>query len=150
MTLDSSTPDRILFNGRIAGPDEQQTPASALAVAGGRILAVGTDQDMQERAGADTETIDLEGRLVVPGGSGADSAWAAAAGCSVERPGPSVGRAGLRAYLGTIPDYVATERPGLALSGANIPPEPDGDDEKDATDGALSGSLGERSFVTRV
>ena len=67
MTLVSSTPDRILFNGRIAGPNERQSPASALAVAGGRILAVGTDQDMQARAGADTETIDLEGRLVVPG-----------------------------------------------------------------------------------
>lgn len=67
MTSLSSTPDRILFNGRIAEPNERQSPASAIAVAGGRILAIGTDHDMQDRAGADTEKIDLEGRLVVPG-----------------------------------------------------------------------------------
>jgi len=62
-----STPDCILFNGRIAEPNERQSPSSALAIARGRILAIGTDQDMQDRAGADTEKIDLEGRLVVPG-----------------------------------------------------------------------------------
>jgi predicted amidohydrolase YtcJ len=67
MTSLSSAPDRILFNGRIAEPNERQSPASAIAVAGGRILAIGTDHDMQDRAGADTEKIDLEGRLVVPG-----------------------------------------------------------------------------------
>ena len=67
MTSVSSAPDIVLFNGRIAEPNQRQSPASALAVAGGRILAIGADQDMQNRAGADTEKIDLEGRLVVPG-----------------------------------------------------------------------------------
>lgn len=67
MTSVSSAPDIVLFNGRIAEPNQRQSQASALAVAGGRILAIGADQDMQNRAGADTETIDLEGRLVVPG-----------------------------------------------------------------------------------
>jgi hypothetical protein len=41
--------------------------ASAVAVSGGRILAVGNDAEIRELAGPRTREIDLEGRLVLPG-----------------------------------------------------------------------------------
>ncbi|MGD2153143.1 MAG: amidohydrolase [Gemmatimonadales bacterium] len=40
---------------------------TAIAIAGGRVLAVGSDAEIEELAGAPTERIDLAGRRVVPG-----------------------------------------------------------------------------------
>ena len=56
----------ILKNGRIwrgAGLGV----AEALAAADGVILATGGDDDVDGLAGPDTETIDLRGRLAIPG-----------------------------------------------------------------------------------
>lgn len=41
--------------------------ATAVAIAGGRIAAVGAAADVMERAGPDTEVIDCGGRAIVPG-----------------------------------------------------------------------------------
>ncbi|MBU0595432.1 amidohydrolase [Candidatus Bipolaricaulota bacterium] len=41
--------------------------ADALAVSGDRILAIGTSDELQPLIGADTETIDLTGRFLMPG-----------------------------------------------------------------------------------
>jgi len=57
----------VLFNGRVAPGGLQGPPAQALAVGRGRILAVGPSDAMLERVAADSEVIDLDGRLVVPG-----------------------------------------------------------------------------------
>ena len=55
-----------LVNGRIWTGNAGQPEAEALAIAGDRIVAVGTTADVRARAGT-AETIDLGGRFVVPG-----------------------------------------------------------------------------------
>ena len=62
-------PDIILFNGTVAAATQlPRAPlAQAVAVAQGRILAVGESEDVLHLAAAGTEKIDLGGRLVVPG-----------------------------------------------------------------------------------
>ncbi len=60
----------VLFGGRIwtgAGSAEAGSQPTAIAVANGRILAVGSDNDVVRFVGPPTRRIDLQGRLVVPG-----------------------------------------------------------------------------------
>ncbi len=60
-------PDTILHNGKIITVDEQDRVAQALAIRDGRILAVGSSQEILELAGAGTERIDLQGLAATPG-----------------------------------------------------------------------------------
>jgi predicted amidohydrolase YtcJ len=60
-------PDLILYNGIIATQVPDAPKAQAVALAQGRILAVGTAETLLPLAVAGTEKIDLEGRMVVPG-----------------------------------------------------------------------------------
>jgi predicted amidohydrolase YtcJ len=59
--------DLLLSNGKIVTVDERFAIAQAVAVAGDRIIAVGTNQDVSRLAGPATRRIDLRGRTVVPG-----------------------------------------------------------------------------------
>jgi len=59
--------DLVLVNGNVITVDDVLPRASAVAVSGDRILAVGDDATVREYAGPATEVIDLEGRTVVPG-----------------------------------------------------------------------------------
>jgi hypothetical protein len=59
--------DIILSNGRVVTVDARFTIASAVAIRGERIVAVGSDEDVSGRAGPGTRRIDLGGRTVVPG-----------------------------------------------------------------------------------
>lgn len=59
--------DTVLLNGKIVTLDPASPAAEALAVRGGKIVAVGSSADIRALAGPDTRTIDLEGRTVVPG-----------------------------------------------------------------------------------
>jgi hypothetical protein len=54
-------------NGAILTVDPRDTVAEAVAVTGGRIVAVGTNADIRARAGAATQVVDLGGRAVTPG-----------------------------------------------------------------------------------
>jgi len=60
-------PQIILYNGILATQSPAHPHAQALAVGNGKILAVGRNEDVLNLAGPDTEKVDLEGRLVVPG-----------------------------------------------------------------------------------
>src|SRR6185295_16866610 len=60
-------PDLILTNGKIITVDDKFTIAQAVAVKGDRIVAVGTNKQIGQMAGAATRRIDLRGRAVVPG-----------------------------------------------------------------------------------
>ncbi len=60
-------PNTILFNGKIVTADDFFSIEEAVAIVGERITAVGTDEAIQSLAGADTETVDLGGRTVIPG-----------------------------------------------------------------------------------
>lgn len=61
------TPELILVNGDLLTQDPMMPKAQALAIAGGRILAVGTNAEMRVLAGPGTRTVDLGGQVVIPG-----------------------------------------------------------------------------------
>ena len=59
--------DTILTNGKIVTQDAADTVAQAIALQGGRVLAIGNTSDIARHAGRTTTTIDLGGRMVIPG-----------------------------------------------------------------------------------
>jgi predicted amidohydrolase YtcJ len=59
--------DLVLLNGRILTVDSRDSIASALAVRGGRIAAIGSDADIRALVGARTRVFDLAGRAATPG-----------------------------------------------------------------------------------
>ncbi|MBW2562477.1 MAG: amidohydrolase [Deltaproteobacteria bacterium] len=67
MKLSALVPQIILYNGILATQSTAHPNAQAVAVGNGKILAVGRNEDVLNLAGLDTEKIDLDGRLVVPG-----------------------------------------------------------------------------------
>jgi len=67
MKMSAMVPKTILYNGILATQNTARPPAQAVAVGNGKILALGRDADVLNLAGSDTEKIDLNGRLVVPG-----------------------------------------------------------------------------------
>ena len=65
--VQAQAPDLILTNGKVITVDNQFSIAEAVAIRGEWIVAVGTNQEIEALADADTERMDLEGRSVVPG-----------------------------------------------------------------------------------
>ena len=59
--------DTILFNGNIVTVDQQFTSGEAIAIGGGKVLAVGSSQGVRRLARPDTRQIDFRGRTVIPG-----------------------------------------------------------------------------------
>jgi predicted amidohydrolase YtcJ len=59
--------DLLLHHATIHTVDAADSVAEAVAIAGGRILAVGRLADVERHCGASTRRIDLGGRTVVPG-----------------------------------------------------------------------------------
>ncbi len=67
MNLSALLPQIILYNGILATQNTAHPHGQAVAIGNGKILAVGRNEDALNLAGPDTEKIDLDGRLVVPG-----------------------------------------------------------------------------------
>ncbi len=64
----ATTPaDLVLQGGKIVTVDDALPEAQALAARDGKIVAIGSNDDMAAFVGPDTEVIDLDGRLAVPG-----------------------------------------------------------------------------------
>jgi predicted amidohydrolase YtcJ len=61
------TADLVLTNGKIVTVDDRFSIAQAVAVAGDKIIAVGTNQEITRLAGPATRRVDLRGRTVTPG-----------------------------------------------------------------------------------
>lgn len=59
--------DLILVHGRIYTLDSEHPAAEAIAVSGGKILAVGSEPEVARYRGPSTQVIDAKGRLVLPG-----------------------------------------------------------------------------------
>lgn len=57
----------VLTNGRIVTVDSTRPEAQAVAIAGDRIIAVGTSAEMQRYVTRATRVIDLHGQLAIPG-----------------------------------------------------------------------------------
>ncbi len=59
--------DVVLVNGKIVTVDKDFSLKQGVAIAGGKFVAVGTNDEVRRRAGASTKVIDLGGRTVLPG-----------------------------------------------------------------------------------
>lgn len=64
---EAPTATLLLYNGRFFTADSLHPEATAIAIAGDRILAVGTDAEMQKWATEKTERMDLQGAFAMPG-----------------------------------------------------------------------------------
>jgi predicted amidohydrolase YtcJ len=63
----AQTPDLILTNGKILTVDAKDSVVEAIAIAKGKILAVGSTAEIQRRAGPTTRIVDLHGLTATPG-----------------------------------------------------------------------------------
>ncbi len=62
-----ATADLAFVSGAVHTVDRSRPRAEAVAIAGGRILAVGADAEIREHVGPATEVHDLAGRTMLPG-----------------------------------------------------------------------------------
>jgi predicted amidohydrolase YtcJ len=65
--LEQQKPELILHNGNIRTVNDKEPRAQAVAIARGRFLAVGSDSEVLNLAGAGVRKIDLSGKTVLPG-----------------------------------------------------------------------------------
>src|ERR1700722_10438380 len=63
----AQTPDTILIDGKILTVDAKDSVVEAVAIAKGKIVAVGSSAEIQRRAGPTTRVIDLHGLTATPG-----------------------------------------------------------------------------------
>ena len=66
-TAAAQTPDLILLNGKILTVDAKDSVVEAVAIAKGKIVAVGSSAEIQRRAGSATQVVDLHGLTATPG-----------------------------------------------------------------------------------
>ncbi|MGB9591322.1 MAG: amidohydrolase family protein [Candidatus Kryptoniota bacterium] len=59
--------DLALLNGKVMTLDAKNTIAEAVATKDGKIVIVGSNEDVKVAIGPETTVIDLNGRVVVPG-----------------------------------------------------------------------------------
>ena len=59
--------EMAIINGKIWTVDEKNPWAEAIAVTGGRIIAIGDYSDVRRHIGRRTEVLDVEGAFVMPG-----------------------------------------------------------------------------------
>ena len=63
----AAAPELILHNGRITTLDRSNPDATAVAIADGRFVAIGSDKDMMALGNSQARRIDLDRRRVIPG-----------------------------------------------------------------------------------
>ena len=59
--------DLVLTNGKVVTVEDGAPEAQAVASRGGKIVAVGTNAEIQKHVGPNTQVIDVKGQLVIPG-----------------------------------------------------------------------------------
>ncbi len=67
MSDTASAADLVFTNGAVYTVDAADSWARAVAVRGGRIVAVGTDDDVRDLIGPRTEVHELDGKMLLPG-----------------------------------------------------------------------------------
>src|SRR5512147_3160778 len=65
--LERTEPDLILYNGNFWTVNPRQPRAQAVAISGGRFLAIGTNDEVLALAAGNAKKIDLGGKTVLPG-----------------------------------------------------------------------------------
>ncbi|MFM0553592.1 amidohydrolase [Paraburkholderia sediminicola] len=66
MTSHQDAPDLILFNGRFTTLDKSKPAATAVAIRGGKFIAVGGDSEISQLKSGGTRMVDLKGRSALP------------------------------------------------------------------------------------
>jgi predicted amidohydrolase YtcJ len=61
------SPTLIIFNATVHTMDSAKPTAEAVAIYGGRVVALGSNKEIKGMAGAGTRLIDAQGQLVLPG-----------------------------------------------------------------------------------
>ena len=67
LLLAQESPDQIFLNGKIATVDDFFSISEAVAIKGDRILAVGTNEEIESLSEPSTPRTNLDGRTVIPG-----------------------------------------------------------------------------------
>jgi predicted amidohydrolase YtcJ len=67
ISASAQAPDLVLHSGKVVTVDKRHGTVQALAARGGRILAVGTNEEVRKLIGEDTKVINLRGRTAIPG-----------------------------------------------------------------------------------
>jgi predicted amidohydrolase YtcJ len=62
-----SAADLVLQNGKVLTVDANDSIAQAVAIAGGKIIAVGSNEAVRASIGSGTQVVDLRGRTATPG-----------------------------------------------------------------------------------
>jgi len=115
-----SLPDRadlIFTGGRVHTVNPNNDIAEAVAVAEGRVLAVGSNADIQALAGAETQRVDLRGRSLLPGFTDAHGHFAGvgAAESAIDCKAP--GMQSITALQEAVRQRSATQPPGTWIRG---------------------------------
>ena len=66
-SLDRTEPELILYNGNLWTVNPRQPRAQAVAISGGRFLAIGSNDEVLALAAGNAKKIDLGGKTVLPG-----------------------------------------------------------------------------------
>lgn len=64
---DFSSAGQVIRNARVISLDAGDHNAQAVAIRGDRIVAVGSDEEIQRRIGPATKVIDADGKVLLPG-----------------------------------------------------------------------------------
>jgi predicted amidohydrolase YtcJ len=66
-SLDRTEPELILYNGNFWTVNPRQPKAQAVAISGGRFLAIGSNDEVLALAAGTAKKLDLGGKAVLPG-----------------------------------------------------------------------------------
>ena len=130
--------DLVILGGTLETIALRARPADALAVRGGRIVALGAANEVRELIGTGAEVVDLHGETVLPG-FGDAHVHPISAGLLADRvdlhalpDDPSAYHAAIRRYAEAHP-----ERPWVLGSGWELTAFPRGEPERELLDGAV-------------
>jgi predicted amidohydrolase YtcJ len=67
LEVTAQTPDLVLINGKILTVDAKDSIAEAVAIRAGKIIAVGSNAEIEQHVAKETRFVDLHGRTATPG-----------------------------------------------------------------------------------
>jgi len=114
-TEPSNPADLVLLGGKVVTVDSLKPEAQAIAVKDGRVLAVGSDDEVRAYVGRDTRVIDLAGHLAIPGLIEGHAHF-----MGVGRAGMQLNLMGVKNFdeiVAMVKDAVARAEPGQLITG---------------------------------
>lgn len=117
--VEAQTADMILRNGKIFTADSNRLYVEAIAIKGNRVLAAGSNEEIDRLATAKTKRIDLQGRTVIPGLNDAHDhlGWGAHVGIGFAYTDMNPAGPDKQAVLDSVTRLVKIAKPGQWISG---------------------------------